>query len=519
MTLEGNLLDYASLEIAGDEALSGLGKQLNLDDDLGICGVATTGISEIGGDDLLFFKINTFSDVCVPSAVELNVAAAPIVTEVFSSSTENCGWTAATISYSTENVTDNQGFICEAVECLLEASFSWISPVCPDDSAYFDPSLTDGSFQLATWDFGDGSAVYNVGNSTVSHYYDEAGIYTVQLIVTDTAIGCSDTISMEVSIFEDALLGPDLVVCESQWLEMETGVSGADWDLQWFPPALFDDPTAENPMLYVDTTLTIWAEASNAVEGCVVIDTLTIYFDSVNVDILISDSLLCGTNGTNFIVPYSIYNLAEDPIWSPSSVLEDVYTDSVNVFITEDLYLSISGVGEMGCTSSDSIFIDYVEYLQPQVIDTVICDDSQLFYSPSGSWYSDEGPANLIIISEAGNYIYNETNACSTVEHELIVATKDCNCYVYVPNTFTPDGNGINDTFKPEFYCEFEWYQFNIFNRWGEVVFSTENPFQAWNGDYRGRLVQDGIYIWQLDYIDVHTGVPNQKRGHVGIFH
>ena len=79
-------------------------------------------------------------------------------------------------------------------------------------------------------------------------------------------------------------------------------------------------------------------------------------------------------------------------------------------------------------------------------------------------------------------------------------ATPSEPCFVYVPNTFTADSDGVNEMFAPVSGCEFETYSFTVLNRWGEVVFASTNPYQMWDGTHRGTKCPSGVYLVQLEY-------------------
>jgi len=68
---------------------------------------------------------------------------------------------------------------------------------------------------------------------------------------------------------------------------------------------------------------------------------------------------------------------------------------------------------------------------------------------------------------------------------------------VFIPDAFTPNGDGINDTFgvKGEGIQNFN---LKIFNRWGEEVFESNNPKQQWDGTYNGKPAQNDMYVYQL---------------------
>nr|WP_294858418.1 gliding motility-associated C-terminal domain-containing protein [uncultured Fluviicola sp.] len=86
---------------------------------------------------------------------------------------------------------------------------------------------------------------------------------------------------------------------------------------------------------------------------------------------------------------------------------------------------------------------------------------------------------------------------------------------VWVPNTFTPDGDEFNNQFKPIFSKDrlIEDYNLMIYNRWGEVVFESHDPEFGWDGTYHGEFVKDGTYTWT---IDVKDGLKNKNEKYIG---
>ena len=72
----------------------------------------------------------------------------------------------------------------------------------------------------------------------------------------------------------------------------------------------------------------------------------------------------------------------------------------------------------------------------------------------------------------------------------------------FIPNTFTPDGDGNNDVFKPIPNTIKEW-EFEIFNKWGGRVFFTTDENKGWDGTCGGVYCENGSYVWQISYIDL----------------
>lgn len=124
--------------------------------------------------------------------------------------------------------------------------------------------------------------------------------------------------------------------------------------------------------------------------------------------------------------------------------------------------------------------------------------------------YSPEGEAIFQVTLYASNYLGCEDSAFTTIKYVI-------HDIIYVPNSFSPDGNNFNEIFIPVLNGRFDKYNYSmsIFNRWGEVVFMSQNPNVGWDGRYNGEKAPDGVYIWRidvgLDYIDTTI----TKTGHV----
>lgn len=90
----------------------------------------------------------------------------------------------------------------------------------------------------------------------------------------------------------------------------------------------------------------------------------------------------------------------------------------------------------------------------------------------------------------------------------------------YVPNVFTPDHDEFNEGFHPVFTSGFDPYDYHltIFNRWGEIIFESYNAEYGWDGTYSNQgLVEDGVYIWQIEFKENMSDKRHTHRGHVTV--
>ena len=93
----------------------------------------------------------------------------------------------------------------------------------------------------------------------------------------------------------------------------------------------------------------------------------------------------------------------------------------------------------------------------------------------------------------------------------------NCSCHVKFPNSFTPNGDGVNETFRCYSLCDFKKYELSIFDRWGERVYYTESPEASWNGKVRGKAAPSETYKYTLVYqsVDPFDQEEHQVKGSI----
>ena len=103
-----------------------------------------------------------------------------------------------------------------------------------------------------------------------------------------------------------------------------------------------------------------------------------------------------------------------------------------------------------------------------------------------------------------------KTNSgCLTVDTQIVKVNK--NVTIFVPNAFTPNNNGLNDLLKPFMIGIKELNYFKIFNRWGQLVYETQNPKKGWDGRFKGDHIQTQTLVWILQGIGVDNKTYKAK--------
>ncbi len=137
---------------------------------------------------------------------------------------------------------------------------------------------------------------------------------------------------------------------------------------------------------------------------------------------------------------------------------------------------------------------------------------------PTLGMSQDPDPEFSFPYTEPGTYqvtlVVTNGNGCVDTVMALVVI--DGHFSVWVPNSFTPDGDGINEVFMPVILDHIpDRYRLEIFNRWGELIFQSVDPTAGWDGTYNGKLAKQDMYVWQLEAASGVDGLSRQYKGHV----
>jgi gliding motility-associated-like protein len=125
------------------------------------------------------------------------------------------------------------------------------------------------------------------------------------------------------------------------------------------------------------------------------------------------------------------------------------------------------------------------------------------FADPGGTYVWNTGATtSFLYVFEPGEYsvILTYNNTCHLYDTIEVTALED-DPPLFVPNSFTPNGDGLNDVFSPAGNYEsiIDFYM-AIYNRWGKLIFETRNKNNGWDGIIDNETIQLGVYIYKIDY-------------------
>ncbi len=132
--------------------------------------------------------------------------------------------------------------------------------------------------------------------------------------------------------------------------------------------------------------------------------------------------------------------------------------------------------------------------------------------------WSDGSKADTLIIKDFRTYTVTVTGLCgtSTATYTQTEPATSC-CKVFQPNAFTPNGDSANDLFSPVLlYCDVEYLEFNVYSRWGELVFQGYTPTERWDGTtLNGTQAMADIYAYTFRYKLKGEGEEKSEKGQV----
>ena len=111
-------------------------------------------------------------------------------------------------------------------------------------------------------------------------------------------------------------------------------------------------------------------------------------------------------------------------------------------------------------------------------------------------------------------------NGCQSLPQQTTVTLDECpQELIFIPNTFTPDGDEHNNLWGPVFTSGYDPYRFNllVLNRWGQVLWESHNAESKWDGTYNNKMCQDGVYFWMVTFGVEGTDERKQIHGHLTI--
>jgi gliding motility-associated-like protein len=392
----------------------------------------------------------------------------------------------------TYTVTVTDANTCQGTDAInvnvVSSSDATITPVGPF-------CANDPSFNLSAVDAGgvwSGVGITNASLGTFSPSTAGSGNHQITYTIAGS---CGDTDDIFITVHSNPIINltPDTIICSGDTIVLDAGAGFSNY--VWSPSG--------NTQTIEVSTSGIYSVTVTDMNSCTAEELMTLIVLDYSDATIITTGPFCDN-----ILPLSFTANDAGGVWSgPGITTAGLFSPSGAGAGTHTITYTISGL----CGDSDAMSITVFPSPQVSVYQThetcAGADDGWAYAELSGgtspyTWIWSTGTATDTIFGltpDTYSYQVTDNNGCqSTLLFDIVGSTEDCSPpHVYVPNIFSPNGDGENDML----YVRgegIEYLEFIVFSRWGEKVFETTSIDIGWDGTYKGGQCEVGVYSYVL---------------------
>jgi len=300
--------------------------------------------------------------------------------------------------------------------------------------------------------------------------------------------GCShsDTVNVFFNPLPIVNLGIDAAICDGDSLILDVSNTGAVYN--WNTGSMESSIVAKEEGNYISMV---------SLNGCVNSDTIMLSVDSTPFFDLGSDESLCEGDSLELMI-------ASDPSWvidwNTGSNQSTITVKESNNYVAEVTLGNCSYEDEVMVVFNPNPTVDLGD-------DKEKCEQVSLTLNvetPNVEVLWENGSTNATrIIESAGTYsVEVETPEGCIANDEIVITDITCAKFeVYFPTAFTPNQDGTNDTYVVGFSnnVDVSAYLFSIYDRWGNLMFKTNDPTANWDGTFKSKMLNAGVFVAVLD--------------------
>jgi len=383
---------------------------------------------------------------------------------------------------------------------------------------------------------GDPSYFYNWSPATgvsspgsLAPVITPAAVSNTTYVITASYPGCKDSLNsfrLTVEPVPNVIAGPSRQICSGDTVHLSPIVTPPyPYIYSWVPGAGLDNPDIEFPIYSGTGTVHLTLTVTSPNAKCTSNDSTTI--------VVIKKSFLEVSPSDTAICPYDTIqvhvftNPALDVIqsfyWSPATFISDTKNANPLVWPPSSSYYTVHGVDTAGCLDSLSLFINIRPAAVIEMPDSVTIFPEDTYQINPGTncnsfkWFPPFGLSSDSVSNPVASptvntkYIVNASTeeGCRVQDSIKIYLAPDS--YINVPNAFTPGGE-VNNILYVVHLGEATLKTFNIYNRWGQKIFESNDINKGWDGTFNGQPQPMGVYVYTVEAY-TYKGVKVVKNG------
>ncbi len=358
-------------------------------------------------------------------------------------------------------------------------------------------------------------------NSTNSSFVVASPSVSTLYTLTGFNGGCSGSVNLLVEVVpypNMTLTSPNYEICRGQSTKIE--VSGAQ-NYTWTPTTGLSNVNSASVIAapLSNINYTIFGINQNGTVICSQQVSYSVIVIPIANPIVSNSIALCQGEKTTLIA-----SGGNSIIWTPTVGLNNNIGSSVIASPTISTLYNVDVSNNGFCGGSKTIYVQVNPNPKVQAgRDTSINLNEPMYLSASGTGTMTWIDGEEIACKDCPNsQVFPKRNSCYVIEtvNEFGCKAKDQMCIevtrdfgIYIPNVFSPNGDGLNDEFLVFGYNISEFY-IEIFDRWGEFIFNSKDITIGWKGTYKNKICQDGVYVYKVSYKGL-DGIKTSKTGHV----
>lgn len=359
---------------------------------------------------------------------------------------------------------------------------------------------------------------YNINNQNSFTPLVSPKVTTIYSATLTETPGCFTTRSVVVNVVDKVTLnaGNDTTICQTDAIRLNTVSDGLHY--LWTPSTSLDSDTAKNPLATPLSNTTFHVTAS--IGKCSTSDDVAIRvvpYPNANAG---SDTTIC------FPLSYQLHASGGTfYLWSPTVFLNDANISDPVATPSQSIRYIVAVTDVLGCPKPtfDTVLIQVEKLVAdagPRDTNVVVNQPLQLagtggevfLWKPSTGLNNPDIANPVAMLSENQQYVLTvESAAGCTATDTIDVVVYKIDPGLYVPNAFTPNGDGINDVFRPILIGMKSLNYFKVYNRGGQLIFSTNVQNKGWDGTFKGKAQDAAVYVWIVEGVDYLNKVIFRK--------